>query len=114
MACFLVSMAVAVVVSAVILARKAPERLHLMWLNVLLWGGVVALALEHVAHEEIVPYFPFLSAMSDPADTATMLGEMATIGVGMLLVTVAVWAVMVYVYNRYAQTAKLSDAARTA
>lgn len=113
MACFLVSMAVAVVVSAVILTKKAPEKLHLMWLNVLLWGGVVALALEHVAHEEIVPYFPFLSAMSDPADTAVMLGEMATVGVTMLLAIVAVWAIMVYVYNRYANTAKIYEPART-
>jgi hypothetical protein len=99
-------MAAAIAVSGVILANKAPEKLHLMWLNVLLWGGVVALALEHVAHEEIVPYPPFLSAMSSPADTATMLGEMATIGTAMLLACIAVWVAMVLVYNHYAGTAK--------
>lgn len=114
MACFLVSAAVAIVVTAVILAKKAPEKLHLMWLNVMLWGGVVALALEHVAHEEIVPYFPFLSAMSDPADTATMLGEMATIGVGMLLAIMAVWVAMIYVYNRYADSVGRDEPTGTA
>jgi hypothetical protein len=107
MACFLVPTAVAVVTT--VFRKKIPEKLHIMWLNVLLWGGVVALALEHVAHEEIVPYFPFLSAMSDPADTATMLGEMATIGTTMLLACVAVWLVMVFVYNRYADTEKKAE-----
>lgn len=107
MACFLVPTAVAVVTT--VFRKKIPEKLHIMWLNVLLWGGVVALALEHVAHEEIVPYFPFLSAMSDPADTATMLGEMATIGTTMLLACVAVWLVMVFIYNRYADTEKKAE-----
>jgi len=107
MACFLVPTAVAVVTT--VFRKKIPEKLHIMWLNVLRWGGVVALALEHVAHEEIVPYFPFLSAMSDPADTATMLGEMATIGTTMLLACVAVGLVMVVVYNRYADTEKKAE-----
>jgi len=114
MACFLVPMAAAIVVSGVILANKAPEKLHLMWLNLLLWGGVVALALEHVAHEEIVPYAPFLSAMSSPADTTTMLHEMATIGTSMLIACVVVWAVMAFVYNHYAGTAKKPETASAA
>ena len=99
MACFLVPMAVAI--PTTVFRKSVPEKYHINWLNILLWGGVVALALEHIAHEEVVPYFPFLSAMSDPADTMTMLSEMATIGVGMLLACVALWAVMVYVYNKY-------------
>ncbi|OPX61294.1 MAG: hypothetical protein A4E30_00958 [Methanomassiliicoccales archaeon PtaB.Bin215] len=81
--------------------KKIPERLHIAWLNMLLWGGSIALALEHVAHEEIVPYPPFLSAMESAADTATMLGEMATIGTAMLVGSVLVWAGMVFLYNRY-------------
>jgi len=99
MACFLVPMTAAIFTTA--FAKKIPERLHIAWLNMLLWGGSVALALEHVAHEEIVPYPPFLSAMSSAADTATMLGEMATIGTSMLVACVLVWAGMVYVYNHY-------------
>jgi hypothetical protein len=107
MACFLVPTAVAVVTT--VFRKKIPEKLHIMWLNILLWGGVVALALEHVAHEEIVPHFPFLSAMSDPADTATMLGEMATIGTTMLLACVGVWLVMVFIYNRFAGTENMAE-----
>jgi len=92
-------MAAAVVTTG--LHKQIPAKYHVGWLNMLLWGGVVALALEHVAHEEIVPYPPFLSAMSSAADTATMLNEMATIGTAMLIACVAVWAGMVIVYNTY-------------
>ena len=104
MACFIVPMAAAVVTTG--FHKKIPAKYHVGWLNMLLWGGVVALALEHVAHEEVVPYPPFLSAMSSAADTATMLNEMATIGTAMLIACVAVWAGMVFVYNTY--TAKAS------
>jgi hypothetical protein len=70
----------------------------------------MALALEHVAHEEIVPYPPFLSAMSSAADTTTMLNEMALIGTSMLLGCVAVWAVMVYVHNAVLTSADVQTA----
>jgi len=99
MACFLVPSALAVVTTA--FRRKIPTRYHIGWLNTMLWGGTFALALEHVSHEEVVPYPPFLSAMSSAADTATMLHEMATIGTAMLVVCVAVWAAAVVVYNRF-------------
>jgi hypothetical protein len=102
-------MAVGIVTTA---GRKGvPAHLHIDWLNMLLWGGVAALALEHISHQEIVPYFPFLTAMSNPADTATMLYEMATIGGGMLLACVAVWAVMVFVYNNLKAKSKTAQAA---
>ena len=99
MACFLVSMGAAIVIT--VFKKKIPEKYHINWLSLLLWGGVIALALEHIAHEEIVPYFPFLSAMSDPADTTVMLSEMATVGTAMLLACIAIWVVMVVIYNRY-------------
>ncbi len=67
----------------------------LKWLRNLLWGGSVLLAFEHVWHGEVVPWFPFLTAASDPADAAEMLHEMATVGVCMALLVTAVWAVMV-------------------
>lgn len=100
MACFLVPSALAVVTT--VFRKRIAARYHIGWLNALLWGGAAALALEHVSHEEIVPYPPFLSAMSSPADTATMLHEMATIGTAMLLVCLVAWAAMVVVYNRFA------------
>ncbi len=109
MACFLVPMAVAMVTTA--FGRRVPERLHIAWLNLLLWGGSIALALEHVAHEEIVPYPPFLSAMGSAAETTVMLNEMATIGVSMLLACVLVWAGMVFVYERYTAEDRTAQAA---
>ena len=53
--------------------------------------------LEHVWHGEVVPYFPFLTAAVDKADTIAMLQEMATAGVGMAVLVTAVWGGMVAV-----------------
>ena len=58
-----------------------PFSRKLKWLNNMLWGGSALLAFEHVWHGEVVPYFPFLTAASDPADAAEMLHEMSTVGV---------------------------------
>lgn len=69
----------------------------LKWLTNMLWGGAVLLALEHIWHGEVVFYPPFLTAMSDPADTAVMLHEMATVGVTMAVLVTVVWLVMVFV-----------------
>ena len=112
MACFLVSAAEAVVVTAVEkveakkelqVAEKGTEKeavakipfsRKLKWLTWMLWGGAILLAFEHVWHGEVVPWFPFLTAMSDPADAAEMFHEMATVGVTMALLITAVWIVM--------------------
>ena len=112
MACFIVSAAEAVVVTAVKKAEEKKEILtaqengdntavkriplsrKLAWLSNMLWGGVVLLAFEHIWHGEVVPYFPFLTAMYDPSDTAEMLQEMATVGVGMAVLITFVWVVM--------------------
>ncbi|MEM0492897.1 MAG: hypothetical protein QXS02_02930 [Candidatus Thermoplasmatota archaeon] len=93
MACFIVPMSLGVVTT--LLRKKIPEGLKIQWLNIMLWGGVLMLAVEHIAHEEIVFYPPFLTAMSNPADTQVMLHEMATIGVAMTLAILAVWLVLV-------------------
>ena len=98
MACFLVAATVGVFTTA--FRNKIPEKYHIGWLNVMIWGGVLALLVEHVWHGEIVPWFPFLTAMSDPADTAEMLAEMGEIGVPMLLIVLASWAIMVFTANR--------------
>ena len=112
MACFLVSAAEAV---AVTVAAKVAEKREktsgetgtstpaipffrkLKWLRNMLWGGSALLAFEHVWHGEVVPWFPFLTAASDPADAAEMLHEMATVGVTMAVLVTAVWAGMVIV-----------------
>lgn len=77
----------------------------LMWLAKLLWGGVVLLAFEHIWHGEVVPWFPFLTAMSDPVSKSEMLYEMGTAGVTMAVLVTAVWVGMVLVSNALAKRA---------
>ncbi len=72
-------------------AVKIPLSRRLTWLSNLLWGGSGLLAFEHLWHGEIVPWFPFLSAASNPADAAEMLHEMSTAGVSMAALVTVVW-----------------------
>ena len=96
-------------------ANKIPFSRKLGWFTKLLWGGLFLLAFEHLWHGEIVPYFPFLTAMSNPEDTAEMLHEMATVGVTMALLVTAVWCVMLVVSSiiekkvQKTQQEKISD-----
>jgi hypothetical protein len=66
----------------------------------LLVGGAVLLAFEHIWHGEVALYFPFLTAVSSPAETAAMLHEMATTGVMMSVFVTAVWAAAVSLADR--------------
>ena len=100
MACFVVPAGEAIlttVAEKVLEKKDSPALSHLASrlkvLNGMLWGGSALLAFEHVWHGEVVPWFPFLTAMNDPADTAEMLAEMSTVGVTMAIVVTAVWAV---------------------
>ena len=110
MACFTVPAAEAIITTAAqkIIEhheKKTGETLSVNfsekigWLNKMLWGGSALLAFEHVWHGEIVPWFPFLTAMSDSVSTAQMLREMATVGVGMAVLTTAVWGAMLAVVH---------------
>lgn len=78
-------------------ANKIPFSRKLGWLTKLLWGGSFLLAFEHLWHGELTPYFPFLTGASNAEDTATMLHEMATVGVAMSLLVTAVWGIMLLV-----------------
>lgn len=124
MACFLVTAAEAAVVTVAAKAVKSKERSlesvkleknaevetkrenklpwskKLMILASLLWGGAFLLCYEHIWHGEVVPFFPFLTAMNDPGDTAEMLHEMSTVGVTMALIVTCVWAIMMFVADR--------------
>ena len=105
MACFIVTAAEAVVVST---AQKVeskkdttkqtsdhiPMSRKLRWLSSMLWGGAILLAFEHIWHGEVVPWFPFLTAMADPGDAAEMFHEMATVGVCMAVLVTLVWVGM--------------------
>lgn len=112
MACFTVSLAEAIVVKVVEkkIAKKEklaesdhrssaekpliPLSTRLGWLSKLLFGGSALLAFEHVWHGEVVPWFPFLTAMNDPADAMEMLTEIGTVGVGMAALVTAIWFAM--------------------
>ena len=113
MACFLVSAAEAAIVKV---AEKGVEKEEiksgadtsgkialskkLSWLTYMLLGGAVLLMFEHLWHGEVTPFFPFLTAMSDPEDTREMLYEMATTGVCMALAVTGVWGIMCAVADR--------------
>ncbi|SEK89411.1 hypothetical protein SAMN02910377_02132 [Pseudobutyrivibrio ruminis] len=68
-----------------------PMTRKLKWLSNLLWGGSALLAFEHVWHGEVQPFFPFLTAMSNPEDTQEMLHEIATVGVSMAVLVTVIW-----------------------
>jgi hypothetical protein len=99
MACTIVPTAVGVITTA--FGKKFPKKLHIDWLNTMIFGGAIALGVEHIFHGEIVPWPPFLTAMSNPTDTAMMFSEMAAIGIPMTLALVFVWAMMVVAYERF-------------
>ncbi len=119
MACFIVSAAEAVVVKAVekaeekkeakreeageVSTRRIPLSRKLRWLSYMLLGGSFLLMFEHIWHGEIVPWFPFLTAMSDHADMMEMFHEMATVGVCMALLITFVWAGVCIVAERIAR-----------
>ncbi|MBN1792439.1 hypothetical protein JW826_02035 [Candidatus Woesearchaeota archaeon] len=112
MACFSAPSALAL--ATTVFRKKFPEHWHISWLNTMIWGGAVALAVEHVAHGEIVPWPPFLTAMSSPVETVVMLKEIAAVGIPMTLALVLVWVLMVVVYERFIASAKSPAATRAA
>ena len=129
MACFTVPAAEAIITTIATKAAEKNEEKHtdnsesekvtrvpfsrkLRWLGNLLWGGSALLAFEHVWHGEVVPWFPFLTAASDPADAAEMLHEMSTVGVTMALLVTAVWGCMLGVTSMMEKKAKEADTAK--
>lgn len=110
MACVIVPAAEAVAVCAFAIACKKHEvkfnskiedeskkknfSSKLFKLSYLLGGGSLLLAFEHIWHGEIVPFFPFLTAVSEGSDAIqVMLHEMATAGVGMAVLCTSIWAI---------------------
>ena len=79
------------------------------WLNKMLWGGSALLAFEHVWHGEVVPFFPFLTAVKD-GNAMEMLHEMATAGVCMALLVTAAWGIMVGVVSLMEKKSKKTEA----
>lgn len=137
MACFLVSGGEAIVVTAVRAAVKKSEMKKgivdengnqltdpaehgvcwtrkLSWLMNMLWGGALLLAVEHIWHGEVVPWPPFLTAMQTPDEIPVMLGEMATIGVGMAALVTVCWVAMTFIADYAAKSASKRAAAKEA
>lgn len=79
--------------------QAIPVSRKLSWLVKMLIGGAVLLAFEHVWHGEVVPFFPFLTAMEDPSSMAEMFHEMATVGVTMTGIILVVWIGMLVVVS---------------
>lgn len=75
---------------------KTPFSTKLRWLNKMLWGGSALLAFEHLWHGEVVPFFPFLTAV-ESGETSEMLAEMGSTGVMMAVLVTATWLVMLAV-----------------
>lgn len=118
MACFLVPAAEAVITTIAAKAMKSKEKeenakissadgivedatkikfsTKLGWLNKLLWGGSALLAFEHVWHGEIIPTFPFITAVQT-GETAEMLAEMTSVGTTMAVLITVVWCGMLAV-----------------
>lgn len=97
MACFLVPMAVGIILWVIQRTEGGKawaERWGISWLNTLIWGGCLLLAFEHIAHGEIVLWPPFLTAMQTPAEIPVMLHEMATFGTAMTITLSATWGAM--------------------
>lgn len=134
MACFLVPAAEAVVTTLAAKLLKSREKARnveirlpdgsvetatrvsfstkLGWLNKLLWGGSALLAFEHVWHGEVVPFFPFLTAVRD-GETSEMLAEMGSAGIMMAALVTVVWfgmlAVSAMVERRALANSKLVE-----
>ncbi len=79
------------------------------WLNRMLWGGSALLAFEHVWHGEVIPTFPFLTAVQN-GETADMLAEMLTAGVGMAVLVTLIWGGMVIASGVITKRSKSPDA----
>ena len=73
----------------------------LAYLELTLFSGSFLLAIEHILHGEVVPFPPFLTAASNPADLAEMLTEMGTVGVSMLTILLVAWGVGVLIADYF-------------
>jgi hypothetical protein len=104
MACFITPMATGIITT--IFRKKIPAALKISWLNIMLWGGVAMLVIDHIANGEIVAYPPFLTAMQNPAAIPSMVQEIVIVGGAMTLTIIFIWAILVAVTTRMTQISK--------
>lgn len=112
MGCFVAPLTEAVVVTAAAVIVKQKEKKNmdksqelakkedmpssrLFRLSYLLFGGAILLIFEHIWHGEVVPYFPFFTAVSEGEDAVIeMWQEIGTSGVLMAVLCTLVWGVI--------------------
>ncbi|MBO4764934.1 MAG: hypothetical protein J5508_04400 [Bacteroidales bacterium] len=109
MACFVVPMVEAVVVSAL---RKGSRKSgfvgrNLASLELMLWGGTIMLIVDHILNGELTWRFPFFTALGQDGGGAVMLREMLTVGLPMAVVITAVWVVYALLKERRSKIATI-------
>jgi len=104
MACFITPMITAIVTT--FFRKKIPAALKISWLNIMLWGGVAMLVVDHFLQGEIVLYPPFLTSMQNPAAFSTLVQEIVTVGGLMTIVVVILWAILVAVTSKMTYLSK--------
>ena len=123
MGCFVAPLTEAILVTASALIVKKREKKHqdqsqnmqvlekedhasnrLFRLSKLLFGGSILLIFEHIWHGEVVPYFPFFTAVSEGEDAVVeMFKEIGTAGVSMAALCTLVWGVIEIIRYMFAK-----------
>ncbi|MCX7661236.1 MAG: hypothetical protein N2Z79_00955 [Candidatus Omnitrophica bacterium] len=87
MACFLAPLTTAIVATA--FKKRVPQKYHFSWFLWMLWGGTLMLIVEHIVHQEIVLYPPFLTR-----GLPEILPEVIKIGLPMTVLVFLVWTII--------------------
>jgi len=100
-ACFIAPAIAGIIVSIIRRVFKgADSKVKLSLLEVMLWGGVLLLAFEHLWHGELVPWPPFLTSMQNSVDRARAINEITTTGIAMAIAVTALWGGIVAAQSR--------------
>ena len=94
MACFITPLTIGIILSIIKRLWKGAERIRLDILIYMMLGGALVLVAEHVWHGEVVPWPPFLTAMSNPEDIPVVVNEMTRVGGAMALAVTGAWGLI--------------------
>ena len=126
MACFVAPAAVAIVTTvAQKIARKKEDATsenhgshnlgkwtqRLRWLNTMLWGGTILLAVEHLWRGELTLQPPFLTALQNPETAGAALREIAIYGGSMTAAVLVAWGIMIGVSEIRARAGRVPEIA---
>lgn len=116
MACFVIPMTQALVVSAVRhnKMKSSEKESQNPWLSQLpklewmLWGGSLMLVIDHLISGELMLKFPFFSALAGEGGLQSMLYEMLVIGLPMSLLITLVYCIMVLFHAKSAKKVRMA------